>query len=66
MTPSGIYTNAQLQLCLEQMGADHIVWSQDYPYITDVEPRAFLLDAPVSDEVRAKLAHGNAEALFGI
>ncbi|MCZ9309589.1 amidohydrolase family protein [Corynebacterium uberis] len=66
VTPSGIYTNAQLQLCLEQMGADHIVWSQDYPYITDVEPRAFLLDAPVSDEVRAKLAHGNAEALFGI
>lgn len=64
VTPSGIYTDAQLQMCLTQMGPDHIIWSEDYPYIQNVEPRAFLDAADLTDEVREKIAHGNAERLL--
>lgn len=64
VTPSGIYTDAQLQLCLAQLGADHILWSEDYPYLQLDNPRSFLADAPIDDATRAKLAHENAEKLL--
>jgi len=54
-----------LELML-QVGVDRIMFSTDHPYQSMAEGRAFLGRAPVSDGDRNKIAHGNAERLFGI
>jgi predicted TIM-barrel fold metal-dependent hydrolase len=54
-----------LELLL-QVGVDRIMFSADHPYQSMAEARAFLDRAPVSDGDRRRIAHGNAEHLFGI
>ena len=54
-----------LELLL-QVGVDRIMFSTDHPYQSMAEGRAFLDRAPVSDGDRHRIAHGNAEHLFGI
>jgi predicted TIM-barrel fold metal-dependent hydrolase len=54
-----------LELLL-QVGVDRIMFSADHPYQSMAEARAFLDRAPVSDGDRRRIAHGNAERLFGI
>ena len=51
--------------CL-QVGVDRIMFSTDHPYQPMAEGRAFLDRLPVSDADRERIAHGNAERLFGI
>ncbi len=59
------YLPAFLELLL-QVGVDGIMFSTDHPYQSMAEGRAFLDRLPVSDADREKIAHGNAERLFGI
>jgi uncharacterized protein len=54
-----------LELML-QVGVDRIMFSTDHPYQSMAEGRAFLDRAPVSDADRERIAHGNAERLFGV
>lgn len=54
-----------LNLLLE-VGADRIMFSADYPYGSMVRARSFLDQLPVSASDREKIAHGNAERLFGM
>jgi uncharacterized protein len=54
-----------LELML-QVGVDRIMFSTDHPYQSMAEGRAFLDRAPVSDSDRMRIAHGNAERLFGV
>ena len=54
-----------LELLL-QVGVDRIMFSTDHPYQSMAEGRAFLDRLPVSDGDRRRIAHGNAERLFGI
>jgi predicted TIM-barrel fold metal-dependent hydrolase len=54
-----------LELLL-QVGVDRIMFSTDHPYQPMAEGRAFLDRLPVSDTDRERIAHGNAERLFGI
>jgi len=56
---------AFLELMLE-VGVDRIMFSTDHPYQSMAEGRAFLDRLPVSDADRERIAHGNAERLFGI
>jgi uncharacterized protein len=56
---------AFLELML-QVGVDRIMFSTDHPYQPMAEGRAFLDRTPVSDGDRDRIAHGNAERLFGI
>lgn len=53
-----------LDLLLE-VGAERIMFSADHPYGSMSEARTFLEKLPVSAADRAKIAHGNAERLFG-
>lgn len=53
-----------LDLLLE-VGVDRIMFSADYPYASMAQARAFLNQLPVSAADREKIAHGNAERLFG-
>jgi uncharacterized protein len=51
---------------LLQVGVDRIMFSTDHPYQPMAEGRAFLDRLPVSEADRERIAHGNAERLFGI
>jgi predicted TIM-barrel fold metal-dependent hydrolase len=42
------------------------MFSADYPYGSMEEARSFLQYLPVSDGDRERIAHGNAERLFGL
>jgi hypothetical protein len=50
---------------LLQLGVDRIMFSTDHPYGSMAEGRAFLDEIPVSDADRERIAHANAEHLFG-
>ena len=54
-----------LELLLE-VGVDRILFSADHPYRPMSEARAFLDALPVSPVDRRKIAHENAERLFGV
>lgn len=66
VTPSGMFSWPQFQFILEVMGADRIIYSIDYPFITNKGARAFLENAPISQEFKEKIAHGNAERLMNL
>ena len=51
---------------LLQVGVDRIMFSTDHPYQSMAEGRAFLDRLPVSPADRERIAHDNAERLFGI
>lgn len=54
-----------LNLLLE-IGIERIMFSVDYPYGSMEEARSFLQHVPVSEADRERIAHGNAELLFGL
>ena len=54
-----------LDLMLE-VGVDRIMFSTDHPYQSMADGRAFLDRLPVSSADRERIAHGNAERLFGM
>ncbi|PIO80588.1 hypothetical protein BSQ38_02500 [Pediococcus damnosus] len=65
VTPSGMFTDPQLQMVLTEMGADHLMYSEDYPYIERKDSvKKFITEADLSDEQREQFAHGTAEKLF--
>jgi len=49
-----------------EIGVDLIMFSVDYPYGSMEEARAFLEQLPVNDVDKERIAHGNAEQLFGL
>jgi uncharacterized protein len=58
------FTPTFLDLLL-QVGVDRIMFSADHPYASMAAARAFLDQLPVSSSDRERIAHGNAERLFG-
>ncbi|HUI13940.1 MAG TPA: amidohydrolase family protein [Xanthobacteraceae bacterium] len=54
-----------LDLLLE-VGVDRIMFSADHPYQSMAQAVAFLQQVPVSAGDRERIAHGNAEKLFGL
>lgn len=51
---------------LLQVGVERIMFSADYPYASMEQARAFLEQIPVSAADRERIAHRNAERLFGL
>ncbi len=66
VTPSGLMNLPHFEFIHKVMGADRIIYSVDYPYLTLKGARAFLEHLPISDEDKKKIAHGNAETLLGL
>lgn len=63
-TFSGLnYIQTFLNLFLE-VGADHIMFSTDYPFVPMDKTCTFLDQLPVSTADKEKIAHGNAERLL--
>ena len=63
VTPSGMYTWPQMQLVLTEMGADHILWAQDYPYVKG-NAKDFLANTDIANDDKEKIAHENIEKLL--
>jgi len=66
ITPSGLFSNAQLKYVIEELGADKIIYSGDYPYLIDKNTRLFLETAPISQEAKEKIGYKNAEKLLDL
>lgn len=66
VTPSGMYSQHQLDFVLAEVGAERIVYSEDYPYVVRDNVAEFLEQAALTDGQRHAIAHGNAEELLRI
>ena len=64
VTPSGMLNLPHFKFIQEVVGVDRILFAVDYPYLTNTGARHFLEALPISDADKAKIAHGNAEALL--
>jgi 5-carboxyvanillate decarboxylase len=66
ITTSGVEDPLALDYSIRKIGVDNIMWAIDYPYQPMQPARDFMDAAPVSEEDRHKLYHGNAERIFHI
>ena len=64
VTPSGMLYLPYFEFIHKVLGADRIIYSIDYPYLTLTGAREYLERLPISQQDKEKIAHGNAEALF--
>jgi predicted TIM-barrel fold metal-dependent hydrolase len=66
LSTSGMRAHAPLVCALMVVGADRIMFAVDYPHDDNMACMSSLNTAPVSSRDREKIAHGNAERLFGL
>lgn len=66
VTTSGYFTLPPFQCALAVFGIDRLLFSVDYPFAHNEEGRKFLDSVPLSPADHEKLAHLNAEQLFGL
>lgn len=64
ITTSGLEDPTVLRLCAEKIGIDNIMWAIDYPFQPTAPAVKFVESAPLSDQERELVAHGNAERIF--
>ncbi|MCU85226.1 amidohydrolase [Listeria monocytogenes] len=64
LTPSGILSNDQLEYLVKVMGAEHILYAVDYPYVKPDYIYNFLVNSNLTEEQKELIAHGNAERLL--
>ncbi len=57
---------ASIRFCLEQLGADRVMFAADYPFEDIDEEVAAFARAPLAPSDRAAVSHGNAERVFGL
>jgi len=63
-TISGFNYDAVFNCLAEQVGADHILFSSDYPFGSQKAAVDFMDRLPLSESDKHKIAHENAENLF--
>lgn len=68
LAPSGILEPTYLRDAIEVVGVDRVLFSTDHPFVPvpDGGARRFLQEAPLSQDDREKIAHGNWERLTGV
>jgi 5-carboxyvanillate decarboxylase len=66
ITTSGVEDSLALQYCIDKIGVDSIMWAIDHPYQPTPPAVEWIDSAPLTDEQREKICHGNAERIFGI
>jgi uncharacterized protein len=64
VTPSGMFSLPHFLFVREVLGADRIMFSVDYPYVTMTGARRWLENLPIDDTERIAIAHGTAERLL--
>ena len=66
VTPSGMLNLPHFEFCRTVLGAERIMFSVDYPYLTLRGARRWLEDLPIGEDQRAAIAHGNAERVLAL
>jgi predicted TIM-barrel fold metal-dependent hydrolase len=66
VTTSGNFNDQALITAVLTVGADHIMFATDYPYDMATDAARWIETAPISENDRRKICHGNAAALFGL
>ncbi|WP_432709969.1 amidohydrolase family protein [Pedobacter sp.] len=64
VTPSGLFSESQLQFAISELGATQIIHSGDYPYLIDYNTRQFLENATISTDDKERIGYKNAEKLL--
>jgi predicted TIM-barrel fold metal-dependent hydrolase len=64
ITTSGFFTQPPLQLAIDTVGIDNILFSVDYPFSSNEMGIDFLNNIPLPVDQVAKIAHGNADRLL--
>jgi 2,3-dihydroxybenzoate decarboxylase len=64
VTTAGNFSNSALVCCLLEMGADHVLFSVDWPFASNVEAVRFLEHASIGPHDRAKIFGATAAALL--
>ena len=64
LTPSGIMSDINLRTMVELMGADHILYAEDYPYELPANFHDFLMQSSLTDEQKEMIAHKNVERIY--
>jgi len=64
LTPSGIMSDINLRTMVELMGADHILYAEDYPYEQPSDFYDFLMHSSLTDEQKQLIAYKNAERIY--
>lgn len=66
VTPSGVFDYDNLDFCIKKLGIDHLMFSVDFPYISEEGARSFLENSPLSNDDKLKFASKNAEKILHI
>ncbi|WP_346896719.1 amidohydrolase family protein [uncultured Roseibium sp.] len=64
ITTSGFFSDAALQCCLEAIGADHILFAVDWPYVSNTDGVAWLRNSPIEEGTKNAIFNGNAKKLL--
>jgi len=64
ITTSGAFSNSALTCSIAEMGIEKVIFSVDWPYVSNVKGREFLDAAPLSDEQRRLIASENVRRLL--
>lgn len=64
VTPSGMWTQANLDYCVAMLGVDRIMYAVDYPFVPHGGAAAFLEQASLDENEKDLIAHRTAEHLF--
>jgi 2,3-dihydroxybenzoate decarboxylase/5-carboxyvanillate decarboxylase len=66
ITTSGQESDLALEFSIKAIGVENILWAIDHPYQPTAPAVAWLDAAPISDDDRELIYHGNAERIFRI
>ncbi len=64
ITTSGFFSTPALLCCMMELGVDRIMFSVDWPFVSNPPGVRWLEAVPISDEDKAKIASGNAKRLL--
>jgi predicted TIM-barrel fold metal-dependent hydrolase len=66
ITTSGMFWEPTLKFAIEVLGEDRIMFAIDTPFEESDDAVEFIRSVPLAEDVRAKIAHQNAERVFRI
>jgi 2,3-dihydroxybenzoate decarboxylase len=66
VTTSGMFSAEPLRCTIDALGADRVMFSADYPFEDIGEAGHFMDTVPLSDSLRADIAHNNAARILGL
>lgn len=64
VTSAGVFSDEPLSCAMEGLGDDRVMFSVDYPFESMDDASKWLDQAPVSDQAREAISHGNAERVL--